>query len=203
MYFNEESFQFLRPSAKLYELTLLMELERKEKISLLNNGSDEKIYSQIALASLYEKKLLHRQAGKDGEEYFLTSKGKDHIKWATVDFVLEINKLAHLAKGTFRKRLRELYESGSRQVVFYAASDSAHAMVDVIAETGLSLVGVFDDDRLKWGQMVGDTEVKSPDTLGNYHFDTLLITTLVFQEQILTRLQQRKDNNFRIEKLFI
>lgn len=204
MLFDEKTTSFLRPSRLLYELLVLTELDKIGTLRWEETGSQEGLQSLIAAGFL--EQLAEQGWVEDigtwphSRLYQLTEAGRRRIRFLLVDYFHELLKRYDIARSIFRRRLSQLYAEGSRRIAFYAASESAEVAYSALENTGLELVAIIDDNPDKWGTMFCAHKVQAPDRVFNQGVDTVLITTVAFQDQIYERIKDWEDRGLRVRK---
>ena len=192
MLLDKNRVSFLKPSSLLFELLVLSEIE-KSGFKLEKSGAFEGIEKTMVHAyteDLAEKGLVKEVEEKGHGRYLLTKEGEARKRYLLVDYLNELIYLQNQAKEIFRKRFAEIYLKGVRRIAFYPAGETAEVASKALYDSGLELILVVDDDSDKWGMEFGDLKIDPPRAIHEIKPDAVVITTCVFQPQVMENIKQ-------------
>lgn len=183
---------FFRPAERLYELITLQQAERAEGL-LLEYGSDALMDARTIggyVADLEAKQFLARTKTSDGTSpcFRLTEKGHQRLRFLAVDLTREIDALERTARNFLRQRFVNLALNGMQRVAFYPFGETAEAAYLAMEGLDLTLAAIADDMPEKQGLRFHGLRVVEPRTLREVAPDIIIVTTTVFEAQIIARL---------------
>ena len=203
MLFMAHQAQFLLPSALAYELMVLQEIQKNGYIAP-DQGTSRGLSENMIrgyLAKLTEAGWVEGKSAEPGTIYRLTSAGDQRLRFLFVDYIQELISLYGVAREVLRKRLAGVYLEGVRKVAFYPIGETAEVVYRAIQDSGLQLVMAIDDDSMRWGTPFHEVVIHPPKNLSGAPVDAVIVTTCVFQLEIVRHIQALDLPNMRILSL--
>ena len=193
---------FLRPRERLYELLTLQQAASREGLSV--DSATDALLDQRTLggyvADLEARALLERRGGTGGARLGLTESGRRRLHYLIVDVVREMSTLNESARELLRQSLIPLALDGVRRVAFYPFGETAEASFTAMDGLGFELVAIVDDAPSKQDLRFHHLRVSRPDVLKALAPDAVIVTTAVFQDRIVARLEAMELVGTRIHK---
>jgi hypothetical protein len=191
MLFTAQQARFLLPSALAYELMVLKEIQKNGYVAP-DQGTSRGLSEDMIrgyLARLTEAGWVEGKGAEPGTIYRLTDAGDQRLRFLFVDYIQELISLYGVAQEVLRKRLAEFYLGGVRKVAFYPIGETAEVVYRSIQDSGLQLVMAIDDDPMRWGTPFHEVNVHPPQNLAAAPVDAVIVTTCVFQAEIVKHIQ--------------
>jgi len=191
MLFTNGNTRFLNPSALMYELNVLREIQKHGYV-LPPQGTTRGLSDGMIkgyLAKLNEEGWIEGSQADNGNYYRLTVAGEQRLRVLFVDYVQELISLYGVAREVLRKRLAEFYLQGARNVAFYPVGETAEVTYLALQDSGLQLVAAVDDDPMLWDTAFHEVVIRTPKILGTVSIDAVIVTTSVFQSEIIRSIR--------------
>jgi hypothetical protein len=179
--------RFLIPSPSQHELMLLLTIHRRGAIPMPVNPQElpPAALQHVPLSRLIDDGLVTIAEGSGGRAMTLTLDGHAHLRRLVIDYHLELMDLRRASNDFVAERVRMLERLGCARVLLYGASDTARVLLEVLKDSPIQVVAVLDDDPAKQGSTIGGVPVVSPARSPEYEFDSVVVTTVAFQDAIL------------------
>lgn len=196
--------RFLTRSAMHHELMLLLAIHGRDGLALPVTPSElpAGALEQVPLARLLDEGTLMKIEDGPGARIVLTHEGLQHLRRLVVDYHLELMDLRRTSDQFIAERVRVLVDHGCRRVLLYGASDTARVLLEFLQMSPIEVAAVIDDDPGKQGSIIGNVPVIGPGDVGDYTFDSVIVTTVVFQDEILHSRKQIARTGTRFIGLF-
>jgi DNA-binding MarR family transcriptional regulator len=191
------NIKFLLPTEKIKKLLLLEQIEINSDVTQAKLA--EYIHSAPSMVNNYIKVLekdgllIKRKNSKRNVEYLITKKGLDKKNYLLVTFMNELIELYNLTKENIELFIKKMEVQGIKNVVFYGAGETAKVIIKVLKDMpdiSLKLLFLIDDDKEKQGKLFEEYQVMSPEKLKEYKFDAVIITSCVYENDILNKLKK-------------
>jgi len=195
---------FLVPSPAYHELVVLLAAEQRGGLRLPVDPHElpPSTLERSPLGRLIADGTLAVEGEGAHQRVAITPTGLDRLRRLAIDYHLELMSLRGVSDAFFRQRAQALERLGCRRVLLYGASDTARALLEFLAAANLSAIAVVDDDRRKQGTYIGAVPVVAPGRIAELEFDTLLVTTVAFQDSIMARRNEFVRPHVRMFGLF-
>jgi FlaA1/EpsC-like NDP-sugar epimerase len=196
--------RFLLPSPAYYEMQVLLRIDRAGSVSLPLDPRELPLPSleHLPITRLIQEKILAVRETEGSQVVVLTDAGRAHMRRLVIDYHLELISLGEASDGFFRERVRALTAMGCKRVLLYGASDTARALIAFLHDSAIAVVGVIDDDPAKRGTQLGGVPVIGPADVAGLEFDTVVVTTVAFEEVILRERAARLPSGQKVVGLF-
>ena len=204
------NIKFLSPTEKIKKLLLLEQIEKNSDVTQAKLA--EYIYSAPSMVNNYikilekEGLLIKRKNSKRNVQYLITKKGLDKKNYLLVTFMNELIELYNLTKENIELFIKKMEVQGIKNVVFYGAGETAKVIIKVLkdmSDISIKLLFLVDDDKEKQGNMFEGYKVKSPDSLKEYKFDAIIITSCAYEKEIRNKLNSLNYTNLNIINFFV
>jgi hypothetical protein len=181
------SSRFLKATPSYYEMKLLLAVNRHSGLSVPINPHDlpPSTLESVPLSRLLDDGLATLASGESGTILQLTAKGVSHLRGMLIDYHLELMELRAGTDDLFNELVVMLTEAGCSRIVLYGASDTARVLLDYVKDSAISVAGIIDDDVAKQGSLFAGVPVLAPKELEHMECDTVVVTTVMFQEGIM------------------
>ena len=181
--------RFLIPSPSYDEMRVLLAIHKNGSVRLPLDPRELPASSleHLPIARLIEDKILEIRESGGGQTIGLTPLGMTHMRRLVIDYHLELMSLRKTSDDFFRDRVKALSAASCRRILLYGASDTARALIEFLQDSTISVVGIVDDDSSKHGLLIGGVQVFSPADIINTSFDTLVVTAVAFEQEILRK----------------
>lgn len=182
--------RFLVASPMYHELQVLLTIARIGPISL---PLDPRVlpdvsFEQLPIARMIGEGVLAVQGAADEQVVTLTEPGRRHMRRLAIDYHLELMSLREATDEFFRERVAALEDLGCTRILLYGASDTARAMIGFLMASRITVVGVVDDDPQKQGSRFVGVPVIGAAGIEAMEFDTVVVTTVAFEDEILSKI---------------
>jgi len=196
--------QFLVPSPMYHELRVLLGIDSAGSIRL---PLDPRVLPALSLEQLPIARMIEEGvlvvANKDGEPAVcLTEVGRAHMRRLAIDYHLELMGLREVTDRFFEERTDALLAEGCKRVLLYGASDTARVMVAFLGRAAIQVAAVVDDDPGKQGTKLGGVRIVGREQIDTVDFDTIVVTTVAFEDEILRKLSTLGPPQRRLIGLF-
>ncbi len=193
---------FLIPTQKYYEMIFLLSVKDHHGISLPPEDPEHReMLSHISLTSLIEDGVLVML--QDGTERIILSRsGSDYVKGLTIDYYLELMDLRHASDRLMFDRVKSLERHQCHRILLYGASDTAKVLLEFLKTSDIRVQAVIDDDPTKQGCKLLEVPIIAPTQISNHDFDSIVVTTIAFQKQVLEKARAIVPDNKKLFGLF-
>lgn len=180
-------YRFLTQSPVLHELALLLAIHRRGSLPLpLDPALVPSVgLEQVPLGRLIEEGWLAMQPHAGSERITLTPQGERYLRALVIDYHLELMALRRSSDEFVADRVNSLRNEGCRRIILYGASDTARVLLAFLPQSGIVALAVVDDDVRKQGQTLEGVPIIPPTAAVGLDFDSVVVTTVAFQDVIL------------------
>jgi len=202
--------QFLLPTEKIKKLLLLEQIEKNSDVTQVQLA--EYIHSAPSMVNNYIKTLekdgllIKRKNSKRNVEYLITKEGLGKKNYLLVTFMNELIELYNVTKENIELFIRTLENNGIKKVVFYGAGETAKVILKVlkdIDDLNLELLFLVDDDEKKQGKSFEGFRIYSPEKIKEHNLDAVVVTSCVYEKDILHRLKKLNISKEKIKHFLI
>jgi len=163
---------------------------------MINNYLDE-----------YEKKALikRKKYSTKTVEYFITKKGSERKKVLNIAYLSASLNIYKSAKENIVEFLSQIIDKGFKNILLYGAGEVAEILLQTIlidSQIPINVLAVIDDDKEKQERILVDTKIISLDSIDEYNFDGILISSYTNQKRILDKLLSMNYNKKNILHFF-
>lgn len=183
------------------ELLVLDLIEKNENIT--QRQMSDVLGSSVAMTNNYlqemeDKGLLKREYISSKEVlYLITNKGRERRKYLSVIYLSESQKMYDNAKEELLKFVKSIKEKGFNKILLYGAGEVAEIFLNTIKDE-IEVLAVIDDDPNKQGERLVNTLVIPRSEIVKYHYDAILISSLIHQDEIIRKLKATDLNRVKI-----
>src|SRR5882672_2931584 len=133
--------------------------------------------------------------------YSVTDDGERYERRLSLEQYSSVLGSLRRLEGRIRSTLYELKERGVKRVVFYGAGEVMEATYRVVAEVGLDVIGVVDDDAAKQGLRKAGLLVEPARAINDLRPDAVLITTVRHAEEIQLKIDASLRSSVEVREL--
>jgi hypothetical protein len=168
-------------------MMMLLTVHRKNGVSVPVNPQEfpPAALDSVPLSRLLDEGIVSLHSADNGTIMRLTPHGLAHLRGMLIDYHLELMDLRRGSNEFFSELVDTLKSASCSQIVLYGASDTARVLLDFLKDSGIRVTGILDDDRMKQGTRFGGVPVFAPSQLASLEFDSVVVTTVLFQDRIL------------------
>lgn len=179
--------RFLKPTPSQHELVLLLVIQHRGEIPMPVDPQElpPAALDHVPLSRLIDDGVITIAARKAGQVMMLTAAGHAHLRRLVIDYHLELMDLRRASNNFVAERVTMLERLGCARILLYGASDTASVLLEFLKGSSIQVVAVLDDDPSRQGQTMSGVPVVSPDRALEYDFDSVVVTTVAFQDAIL------------------
>jgi DNA-binding MarR family transcriptional regulator len=124
-------------------------------------------------------------------EYFVTKKGVERKKVLNISYLNASLNIYKSAKENIVEFLDQIIAKGYKNILLYGAGEVAEILLQTIlidSQIPINVLAVIDDDKSKQGKTLVNTKIISLDSIYDYIFDGILISSYTNQKLILNKL---------------
>jgi hypothetical protein len=178
---------FLKLTASYHEMQLLLAINRRNGLRLPINPHEllPGTLDNVPVSRLLDDGVATLASDGAGTILRLTEQGVSHLRGVLVDYHLELMRLRADTDEFFQALVDALTRACCSQIVLYGASDTARVLLDFLQDSKIKVTAIVDDDVTKQGREFGGVPVKAPQELDHLDFDTVVVTTVMYQEGII------------------
>lgn len=141
----------------------------------------------------YEKKGLIKRKKHSSKtvEYFVTKKGVERKKVLNISYLNASLNIYKSAKENIFEFLTQIIDKGYKNILLYGAGEVAEILLQTIlidSQIPINVLAVIDDDKLKQGKTLVNTIIINLNSINDYEFDGILISSYTNQKIILDKL---------------
>jgi len=201
-----ETLKYFKHTQYYYRFVVLKKIASLGKISLPVESDDLELLhalSKVQPQHLIQDGLIQKiEQPDEGVDLMLTEKGKLVLKKHFIDFRLELLKLEATLEKFYSETTRKLKEKDIIKIALYGASDTAQSFSGYLLNHGFEIACILDDDINKQGKTFLGFNVIPPKEISKYEIDAVIITTVEYQDQILSNFSRLTDNQYTVIPLF-
>ncbi len=180
--------QFLAPNKEYKKLALLSTIDSAPDCSQHYLGRVTSLSSSMVnnYIKTFKKEALITVSGETNRSvsYHLTEKGKKFLSSTLLVYSAEVIQIYGTIKRGIEEILKEHYNNGVRNVVFFGVSETAEVVYTALKNTEIEITGVVDSDKNKQGNTFNGLIIEKPENISKLKPDGLLITSFAKQEEI-------------------
>ncbi len=184
--FDPKGFDFLLPSPKFKELTILSLIQKHPNISQRQMSKEASIVPSMVnkyINDLKEKNYVE-VIGENNKhtQYLLTESGLKRLKILTLSFISEISVLYSQAQEIFSNVSVVLDKNHIEKVLLYGAGEVGEIFLNVL---DAKILGFLDDDPKKQGKYFNGHKVYEPKEAQSMDYDCIIVASFKNSESIL------------------
>lgn len=122
-------------------------------------------------------------------KYILTPKGAVVKTRLTYEYIQHSFKYYRDTRYKMKHQFKSLENEGNKNIVFYGVGDLAEIAYVSLLETSMNLIAVVDPQKA--GNNFLGKKIQDVDSIGNFSFDKILITTINSPEDVEQLLSTR------------
>lgn len=201
--------KFFSPTSELKELLLLQHIENnpdttQKEIARVISGAPSMV--NVYIDNLEEKGYMERDYQSVKIVYYnITPEGVKRKNYLLINYMGELLDLYRLAKENVEKFLNDLESKGYKNILLYGAGEVAETILSVIRDRdkdSSKVLAIIDDNIELQDKEVLGYKVISPEEIGMYEHDGIVVTSYTFEEQILKRLEEIGYQGERVVRFF-
>ena len=135
-------------------------------------------------------------------ELKLTAKGEASLHRHYIDYQIDLLNLSKNLGDFYFEKVNRLVKKVKGKAALYGASDTSRSIFAYIQNAGIELECVIDDDLKKQRNDYLGLPVISIDVLDQYLVETVIISTIEFQDKIKEKMVEKFDDKYKIITLF-
>ncbi|MCB2214758.1 winged helix-turn-helix transcriptional regulator [Desulfofustis glycolicus] len=198
---------FFLPTTKFRELAILLAVLHDSEISQQEIAEQSGLSG--AMVNGYVKTLRKDgivemlERNRRDKEYHLTAAGKSRLMNLLMNCSAEIVQLYSQARQEIiTKLLGHLNGNGSHRVVLFGGADTAQLVCSALESfSHVEIVAIVDNNKGKWGQVIGSQMIQDPALLEEIEFDSVVISSFARQDEIYESIRSLESQNVKLIKL--
>lgn len=151
-------------------------------VSMINSYIDDFVEKGLIKKKKHSTKTV---------EYFITKKGIERKKVLNISYLNASLNIYKSAKENIVEFLNQIINKGYKKILLYGAGEVAEILLQTIlidSQIPINALAVIDDDKSKQGKTLVSTKIISLDSINDYQFDGILISSYTNQKLILDKL---------------
>ena len=186
---------FFKPTL-LYKEFMILDLIEKDA-NITQREISKTIGVAVSMTNAYienfvEKGLIKKKKHSTKTvEYFITKKGVERKKVLNISYLNASLNIYKSAKENIVEFLDQIIAKGYKNILLYGAGEVAEILLQTIlidSQIPIDVLAVIDDDKSKQGKTLVSTKIISLDSINDYHFDGILISSYTNQKLIFDKL---------------
>lgn len=186
---------FFKPTL-LYKEFMILDLIEKDA-NITQREISKIIGVAVSMTNAYienfvEKGLIKKKKHSTKTvEYFVTKKGVERKKVLNISYLNASLNIYKSAKENIVEFLDQIIAKGYKNILLYGAGEVAEILLQTIlidSQIPITVLALIDDDKSKQGKNLVSTKIISLDSVNNYKFDGILISSYTNQKLILDKL---------------
>jgi DNA-binding MarR family transcriptional regulator len=186
---------FFKPTL-LYKEFMILDLIEKDA-NITQREISKIIGVAVSMTNAYienfvEKGLIKKKKHSTKTvEYFITKKGVERKKVLNISYLNASLNIYKSAKENIVEFLDQIIAKGYKNILLYGAGEVAEILLQTIlidSQIPINVLAVIDDDKSKQGKTLVSTKIISLDSINDYQFDGILISSYTNQKLILAKL---------------
>lgn len=155
----------------------------------------------------YEKEgyLEKKYVNQKNMEYHITKKGIQRKKYLNIKYLESARVVYQDAKENIKVFLNDIMDKGFKRILLYGAGDVADIILLVInseSDIKIDVIGIIDDNPMKHGQKIFNTNIVGLKDLENLNHDAVLIASYAYYEKMYENLININYDKNKILKYF-
>jgi DNA-binding MarR family transcriptional regulator len=186
---------FFKPTL-LYKEFMILDLIEKDA-NITQREISKIIGVAVSMTNAYienfvEKGLIKKKKHSTKTvEYFITKIGVERKKVLNISYLNASLNIYKSAKENIVEFLDQIIAKGYKNILLYGAGEVAEILLQTIlidSQIPIDVLAVIDDDKSKQGKTLVSTKIISLDSINDYHFDGILISSYTNQKLIFDKL---------------
>jgi DNA-binding MarR family transcriptional regulator len=186
---------FFKPTL-LYKEFMILDLIEKDA-NITQREISKIIGVAVSMTNTYienfvEKGLIKKKKHSTKTvEYFVTKKGVERKKVLNISYLNASLNIYKSAKENIVEFLDQVIAKGYKNILLYGAGEVAEILLQTIlidSQIPINVLAVIDDDKSKQGKTLVSTKIIGLDSINDYIFDGILISSYTNQKLILNKL---------------
>ena len=160
------------------------------------------LLQRITIHELIEKDFIQKLIEGENHKLVLTKNGAVGLKKHYIDYQLELIALQKHSELFFRDLVSRIKQFGCENIALYGASDTTLSFFKYFADNDLHVQCIIDDDVSKHGNKVNGVDVVDASRLPNYPVDSVIISTIEYQEELFVKASESFQGKYHVYRLF-
>jgi DNA-binding MarR family transcriptional regulator len=186
---------FFKPTL-LYKEFMILDLIEKDA-NITQREISKIIGVAVSMTNAYienfvEKGLIKKKKHSTKTvEYFITKKGVERKKVLNISYLNASLNIYKSAKENIVEFLDQIIAKGYKNILLYGAGEVAEILLQTIlidSQIPINVLAVIDDDKSKQEKTLVSTKIISLDSINDFQFDGILISSYTNQKLILDKL---------------
>ena len=156
-----------------------------------------------AISNVHINNLLKDGFLESENEFLsLTAQGKTALNKHYINYQINLMNLSKNLGDFYAEKINRLTNEIKGSVALYGASDTSKSIFNYVQNAGIKLECVIDDDLKKQNGKYLGLPVISMDTLDQFNIETIIISSIEFQEKIKEKTLKKFGEKYMIITLF-
>jgi FlaA1/EpsC-like NDP-sugar epimerase len=196
---------FYAPAPEMHQLNILKEVARNANVT---QAELAKLCAlSVAMVNNYMKEICamgsleYRRRTAKTVTYHLTPSGMRHLEVLQSRLINEMVDMFALAKEQIRARLASQTQAAPKRVILYGSGHLAQLTFHALERTGVSILGVCDDDMEAIGGELCGRRVLDSSEIRSLAPDAVIVADSVRTEEICRSLSSLPEQGIRLIRL--
>lgn len=186
---------FFKPTLVYKEFMILDLIEKNKNIT--QREISESIGVAVSMINSYlndyEKKgfIRRKKYSTKTVEYFVSKNGTERKKILNMLYLNASLNIYKSAKENIVNFLSQIADKGYKNILLYGAGEVCEILLQTIltdSQISINILAVIDDDKSKQGKSLVGTKIINLDSVKDYKFDGILISSYTNQKLIIDKL---------------
>jgi len=136
------------------------------------------------------------------ESLSLTPQGKAALNKHYIDYQINLMNLSNNLGDFYAEKINRLTGEVKGSAALYGASDTSKSIFNYVQNAGINLECVIDDNPKKQNEKYLELPVISMDALDQFNVETIIISSIEFQDKIKEKTVKKFGDKYMIITLF-
>ena len=138
----------------------------------------------------------------ENESLSLTPQGKKALNKHYIDYQINLMNLSNNLGDFYAEKINRLTGEVKGSAALYGASDTSKSIFNYVQNAGIKLECVIDDNPKKQNEKYLELPVISMDALDQFNVETIIISSIEFQDKIKEKTLKKFGDKYMIITLF-
>lgn len=202
---SKPGLKYFNHSHNYHRFILLKEIKEKGPLLLPIQSDDEEFLnavSNVHFQSFISEGLIKKNVTDKGTILDLTEAGAQSLKKHFIDYQLDLLVMEKNIDNFYTQLIERLIQEKVRKIALYGASDTSRSLLKYLKNQQIETVCVIDDDPKKQGSEFMGLPIISPAGISEFVIDAIVISTVVYQDNIAEKIKASFGEKYKILTLF-
>lgn len=192
---------YFNHTKQFYQFVILKKINEYGSLNMPLDVDDPELIE--AISNVHIKNLINDGflISTDGE-LKLSSEGESALNKHYIDYQINLLNLSKNIGDFYIEKVNQLIREVNGKVALYGASDTSKSIFTHIQNAEIKILCVIDDDPIKQKNNYLGLPVIPIDSLYEFDVNTIIISTVEFQDEIKKKTVSRFGQKYKIITLF-